>query len=69
MLWERDRTDHGQLRRDWNKAFNSTSLKDYDAMVVRTSRELVEELEKRTSEVVDISKWMDYFSLVISVIV
>lgn len=62
VLWERDRAHHAHLRKPWNKAFNSTSLKDYDHIVITKVHELIEGLDKRSSGVVDISKWMDYFS-------
>jgi hypothetical protein len=58
----RDVADHTRRRRLWNRAFNGTSLKDYDEIIVRRSRELVNALGKRTSQKIDISQWMGFFA-------
>lgn len=62
MLWETDRAHHIMLRKPWNKAFSRESLHEYELIVIRRVLELVGELDKRVSEAVDISQWMDFFS-------
>lgn len=58
----RNPDQHVPRRKVWNRAFSATSLKEYDSILIRRSRELVAELSKRQLETVDISKWMEYFS-------
>lgn len=62
MLWETDSAHHIKLRKPWNKAFSRESLYEYEPIVVRRTLELVGELDKRVSEIVDISQWMDFYS-------
>lgn len=57
-----DTSQHVQRRKPWNRAFNSDSLKGYESILVRRSRELVEAFSKRQSEAVDMARWMEYFA-------
>lgn len=56
--------EHAKRRKIWNRAFNANSLKEYEQILNRRSRELVDELLKRKGDIVDISKWMEYFAWV-----
>lgn len=62
MLNSRDPITHAHLRKPWNRAFTTTSLKGYEEMVIRRARELIGSLDKRHSEKLDISEWMEFFS-------
>lgn len=62
MLNSRDAVTHARLRKPWARAFATTSLMGYENMVVRRARELIESLDKRHSENIDISEWMEFFS-------
>jgi cytochrome P450 len=62
MLGSRDASTHTRLRKPWNRAFTTASLKDYEHIVVRRARELIENLDKRHSQQLDISEWMEFFS-------
>jgi cytochrome P450 len=53
---------HTPLRRIWNRAVSGTAMKEYEKVLVRQNRQLIESLHKRHSETVDISQWMEFFS-------
>ena len=53
---------HAKRRRMWMKAFTGAALKDYEQITIRRMRELIEALQKRQSEIVDIARWMEYFA-------
>ena len=55
-------------RKPWNRAFSSTALKEYEILVAKRVRQLVECLEdmiERSDEkkyaVVDMTQWLKYF--------
>lgn len=58
----RDPAEHARRRIPWDRAFSGTALKDYEPIFIKRCYELVKALGKRQSEVVDISKWMEYFA-------
>lgn len=62
LVTVRDTAQHVQRRKVWNRAFNAGSLQEYDPLLIRRTRELINELANRQSEVVNMSKWMEYFA-------
>ena len=64
VVFMRDIALHAKQRRDWNRGFNSSALKDYDQLLIKPTRELIQNLESRArlAETVDMSRWMKYFS-------
>jgi hypothetical protein len=41
---------------------SSASIKNYDEILARKARELVEQFEKRVGQEVDLAIWMGYFA-------
>lgn len=58
----RDFTEHSKRRKLWNKAVTPAAIKEYGELLKGVVHELVESLEKRQGEVVDISAWMGYMA-------
>ncbi|KAF6749572.1 cytochrome P450, partial [Ephemerocybe angulata] len=66
----RDNKIHHQLRKDWNIAFNSTALKDYQELVEARGKQLrdhlhaasVQSKKGNANEPVDFSEWVTHFS-------
>ncbi len=60
--------EHLERRKVWNKAFNSTSIKEYEPILKARVLQLVTELENRcitaTAQGVelDLSQWLSYFT-------
>lgn len=54
---------HMERRKLWNRGFNSAALKDYEIIVIRRGKQLIEALEARKGAV-DISTWLGYFTCV-----
>jgi cytochrome P450 len=61
LISQRDPVEHQRRRRPWARAFSSASLKDYEETVVRRSKDLVDELEKRANQVIDFNQWTSFF--------
>jgi cytochrome P450 len=58
----RDPEVHTRLRRIWNRAVSGSAMKEYEKVLIRQNRQLIESLHKRHSETIDISQWMEFFS-------
>lgn len=56
----RDFAAHSQRRKLWNKSVAPAAVKEYGEMLKGVIAELMEELEKRQGEDVDLSAWMGY---------
>ena len=54
----RDLSEHSKRRKLWNKCVAPAAVKEYGEMLKATVRELVEQLERKQEEVIDISTWM-----------
>jgi hypothetical protein len=48
----------------WNKAFSSSSLKILEHKLIQRTNELMDGLTKHKSDLIDISKWMEFFAYV-----
>ncbi|KAF2734670.1 cytochrome P450 [Polyplosphaeria fusca] len=59
----RDKKEHKERRKDWDRAFSTKSLREYEPRVNRHSQFLLERLkEKAHQPSVRISDWFNYFS-------
>jgi len=58
----RDPVEHKRRRKMWDRAFSTAAIKNYDEIVAKRARELVEQFEKRAGQEIDLSMWMSYFS-------
>jgi cytochrome P450 len=67
LVSQRDPAEHKRRRRLWDRALNSTALKNCEEVLVRTTKEFVEQLEKRIGEEIDLSLWTSSFACVIFV--
>ncbi|KAE9402839.1 cytochrome P450 [Gymnopus androsaceus JB14] len=54
---------HANRRRLWNKGMSNDSLKEYEMVVAKRASQLTEELSKREGQVVDLSKWIGFFTM------
>nr|AAX81444.1 high nitrogen upregulated cytochrome P450 monooxygenase 2 [Phanerodontia chrysosporium] len=62
MVGARDHAYHMQRRRPWNRAFSATALKEYEPLIYGRVHQLVSALADRQGQVVDIAKWIGYFT-------
>ena len=58
-----------EQRKPWNRAFSSAAMKEYEVIVAKRVRqlvgcleELIERSDERASAVVDIARWLKYFT-------
>ncbi|RPD68210.1 cytochrome P450 [Lentinus tigrinus ALCF2SS1-7] len=51
----------GNHSRPWNRAFGSTALKQYEPMIARRTRQLLDKLAEQEN-IVSLGKWLNYFS-------
>jgi len=58
----RDPHRHAQRRSAWNKAFSSTSIKEYEPMLIRRIQQLIECLEANTKTRIDLTYWLSCFT-------
>jgi len=42
--------------------FSTASIKNYEEIVMRKTRELIEQLEKIAGQEIDLSMWMSHFA-------
>ncbi|KZT08069.1 cytochrome P450 [Laetiporus sulphureus 93-53] len=71
LVGARNKEDHAEMRRVWNRAFTTASVKKYEPIVIRRASQLVEELKRRCSQdpedgregmEVDLARWVSCFS-------
>ncbi|KAI0265871.1 high nitrogen upregulated cytochrome P450 monooxygenase 2 [Gloeopeniophorella convolvens] len=68
----RDAAEHARARKSWDRAFSSKALKEYDVLISRRVRQLVDHLEDmikqqsgitgKLSRAIDVSAWMTFFA-------
>jgi cytochrome P450 len=58
-----------QQRKLWNQAFSSTALKEYEVIMAKRTRQLIDCLENLVHEsdrnggvVLDVAAWFNYFT-------
>lgn len=64
MVAQRDPVEHQRRRKPWSRAFNTAALKNYEDIIVKRSRELIGQFDKRLGTVLDLNDWMGFFSSV-----
>lgn len=71
LIGSRNKKDHAEARRVWNRAFTTPAVKKYEPIVIRRAAQLVEELRKRCRAAerdgkglaeANLSEWLSYFS-------
>ena len=69
LIDQRDPIMHMHQRKPWNRAFSSTSLKEYEVILAKRTRQLVSCLEDRVNGsdqklgvVLDVTTWFSYFA-------
>ncbi|KAI0682151.1 high nitrogen upregulated cytochrome P450 monooxygenase 2 [Cerioporus squamosus] len=61
MVGIMDVDEHLRRRRAWNRGLGPAALKEYEHLIVRRARQLVDRLGEQDGEV-NIGKWLNYFS-------
>ena len=58
-----------QQRKPWNRGFSSTALKEYEVIMAKRARQLIDHLENlvhgsdhNEGVVLDIAAWLSYFT-------
>jgi len=62
VVGQRNPVEHKRRRRTWERALNTTAIRNYDEVIMRRARELLEQFEKRAGEEIDLSMWMSHFA-------
>ncbi|KAI0301723.1 cytochrome P450 [Multifurca ochricompacta] len=70
LIASRDAADHARKRKPWNRAFTSAALKEYEVVITRRLRQLVECIDNSIKEsakekrgsLVNICAWFEYFA-------
>lgn len=57
-----DIAQHKARRHLWDRAFSAASVKGYDELIIKRTRELCAAFAKRSGQVVDFLAWMSYFA-------
>ena len=64
----RNMAEHTVRRKFWSRGMNSAAMKYYEELIHGTVADLVDGLEQRMSQKVDISLWMTFFGYYISIL-
>ena len=69
LISQRDPVKHTQQRKPWNRAFSSTALKEYEVIMAKRTRQLIDCLEslvrgsdRNEGVVLDVAAWLNYFT-------
>ena len=61
----RDVEEHARRRRPWNRAFNWASVKEFEPVITNRVQQLVEALDARKGQVIDLAEWIGFFTFVL----
>ncbi|KAI0695303.1 cytochrome P450 [Cytidiella melzeri] len=61
LIMYRDPAEHSRRRKPWNRAFNSTALKEYHPIISRRVSQLVERIASQDGAI-DLSLWLSWFT-------
>ncbi|TFK80146.1 cytochrome P450 [Polyporus arcularius HHB13444] len=61
MIGLLDVEEHLHRRRPWNRAFGSAAMKEYEPLIARRTRQLLDALSQQKGPV-ELGKWINYFS-------
>ncbi|KAL4965811.1 cytochrome P450 [Aspergillus stella-maris] len=58
----RDHQQHAQLRKIWDRAFNTRAIRDYSSRVQKHAARLSDVFDSNLDQSIDITRWMNYYS-------
>ncbi|KAL4793042.1 benzoate 4-monooxygenase cytochrome P450 [Aspergillus venezuelensis] len=58
----RDTQQHSQLRKVWDRAFNTRALRDYSSRVQKHAARLSDVFDSSLNQSIDIGRWINYYS-------
>ncbi|KIW05638.1 uncharacterized protein PV09_03509 [Verruconis gallopava] len=58
----RDKKDHRERRRIWDKAFNAKVLREYEPRINRHTAMLIQQLDDRVGKTIHINEWANFYS-------
>ena len=61
LIEHHEPVEHKQCCKIWDRGMSTTSMKNYDKILMRKGRELVEQLAKWVGQEVNLAMWMGYF--------
>ena len=61
-MQQQDPVEHKRHCKTWDRVFSTASIKNYEEIVMRKTRELIEQLEKIAGQEIDLSMWMSHFA-------
>ena len=53
---------HAKRRRPWNRAFNTSSLKDFHPLIANRAKQLVDHLKAHKGQIVDLQQWISFLT-------
>lgn len=62
LIGFQDSAAHQLRRRPWNRAFNTASLKEFQPRIQHRVHQLVDALEERHGQVLDLAQWIGFFT-------
>ncbi|KAJ3525055.1 hypothetical protein NM688_g8461 [Phlebia brevispora] len=62
LIADRDPAEHARRRKPWNRAFNTSSLREFQPVIVKRVHELVECLGERQGQIIDLAEWVSWFT-------
>lgn len=66
VIGMRDSTEHQRRRRPWNRAFNTSSVKEFTPVIQNRVQQLVEALGVREGQTLDLGEWIGFFTYGVS---
>ena len=64
LIGIRDPAVHHERRKRWNRAFSTAALKEFQPRIQYRVQQVVDALEERQREVVDLAEWIGFFTQV-----
>jgi hypothetical protein len=58
----RDKKDHRERRRVWDRAFNAKVLREYEPRINRHMAMLIQQLDERAGKTLRINEWVNFYS-------
>ncbi|KIW12678.1 hypothetical protein PV08_09956 [Exophiala spinifera] len=58
----RNKAEHSQRRRVWDRGFSVKALQDYESRVVRYTDQLMDQLKKSEGKPIDMATWFNFYS-------
>lgn len=65
LIGLRSSQEHARRRKNWNRAFSTQAVKDYEPIMINRALQLADELERRCGGgAVDLANWISFFTYV-----